>query len=204
MSEGYRDFTSGSTLAAADLEEYCELQTIMRFADASAGDTALSAVKTEGMRRYLKDTNCDQTYSGSAWSSTGPLHGAGISWTPTVTQSGSVSVTVSRARYWRLGRKVDFQCKLSVTGSGSSSNDVVISLPVTAAAADLVCAGNGLVYDATGPTWYSGVPYLASTTTMKLAVTGNVVYLGTSGFTSALASGDLINIAGWYEAASDA
>ena len=57
MAAGYKDFVAGTVLAAADLEDYCELQSVMRFASAAARDTALSAVKTEGMLAYLLDVN---------------------------------------------------------------------------------------------------------------------------------------------------
>ena len=57
MAAGYKDFTAGAVLTAADLEDYTQNQSIMRFASASARDTALSTVKTEGMHAYLIDVN---------------------------------------------------------------------------------------------------------------------------------------------------
>ena len=71
--------------------------------------------------------------------------GAWTSWTPTVTQSGSVTVTNTRSRYARWGRKIEVTISLSVTGSGTSSNQITVSLPVTAAASGLFCAGFGSI-----------------------------------------------------------
>ena len=132
--------------------------------------------------------------------------GAWTSWTPTVTQSGSVTVTNTRSRYARYGRTIHFSLSLSVTGSGTSTNAVLVSTPVTAAASTLVI-GTGWINDTSASTYYGGVAYLASTTTIALlpsATNANGVALGQTGagFSAGLASGDLINISGTFEAAS--
>ena len=63
----YRDFTVGQVLTSQQVDEFLMLQTIMKFADAAARDTALAAVLAKGMFCFLEDTNAFQFYSGSAW-----------------------------------------------------------------------------------------------------------------------------------------
>ena len=67
MAEGYKDWSAGDILTAADLEDYTVKQSVMVFADASARTTALSSVLREGMVSYLKDTDSTEVYDGSAW-----------------------------------------------------------------------------------------------------------------------------------------
>jgi len=67
MAEGYKDWSAGDILTAADLEDYTVKQSVMRFADSSARTTALSGVLAEGMMSYLKDTDTVEVYDGSAW-----------------------------------------------------------------------------------------------------------------------------------------
>lgn len=126
------------------------------------------------------------------------------SYTPSLVQAGSVSKTVTYARYFKLGRLVVGQVLLAVTGSGSSATTITVSLPVTAAQAGNISAGVGSVYDATGPTTYPGRVLLNTTGTMALS--GSDVtsggYLGSTGFTAALASGDSVDMIFAYEAAS--
>jgi hypothetical protein len=125
--------------------------------------------------------------------------GAWTSWTPTVTQSGSVTVTNTRSRYARYGRTIHFSLQLSVTGSGTGSNAVLISFPVTAASA--ITGGVGYLTDASAPASYMGILYANSTTNFGILGTGSG-YLGSTTFTAALASGDIIFAHGTYEAAS--
>src|SRR5512138_2983596 len=47
-------------------------------------------------------------------------------WTPTVTQSGAVTVTVTYARYCLVGKVCHVQARLAVTGSGTETNAIVI------------------------------------------------------------------------------
>jgi len=63
---GFIDFTNGEVLTADQMDTVMR-QGIMRFADASARDTALSAVLAEGMMAYLDDTDEVLKYDGSQW-----------------------------------------------------------------------------------------------------------------------------------------
>jgi hypothetical protein len=64
---GYKLYTTGDVLTAAQVNNYLQEQTVMVFADAAARTTALASVLAEGMISYLKDTDSLQYYTGSAW-----------------------------------------------------------------------------------------------------------------------------------------
>ena len=66
---GYKLFTTGSVLTAAEVNTYLQQQTIMVFASSAARTTALSGVLAEGMFSYLSDTNAFEYYDGAAWQS---------------------------------------------------------------------------------------------------------------------------------------
>lgn len=127
------------------------------------------------------------------------LHTAWTSYTPTLTQSGAVSKTVTRARYIQIGKTVIFAVDLACTGSGTGGNAVQIGLPVTAAASGTTPCGSGWIFDTSTSTNYKGIAYQLSTSVVALVGNGGV--LGASEFTAALASGDAVRVSGIYEAA---
>lgn len=130
--------------------------------------------------------------------------GAWTAYTPTLTQSGAVTKTVTYARYMRLGRLIVVQGLLAVTGSGSASNAVVVGLPVAAAQAGNMNCGTGFIFDTSAVAGYAGHAILTSTTSIQFrpsTVTATGV-LGATTFTDALASGDTIDFSVSYEAAS--
>lgn len=103
---GYKLFTTGSVLTAADVNTYLNEQTVMVFNNATARTTALSGVLAEGMVSYLKDTNAVEVYDGSAWvgvatgditavtAGTG-ISGGGTSGAVTITNSMATEITAS-------------------------------------------------------------------------------------------------------------
>lgn len=64
---GYKTFTAGEVLTAANLQGYAVDQAVMVFDDSTARTTALGTSVTEGMVSYLKDTNALEYYDSSAW-----------------------------------------------------------------------------------------------------------------------------------------
>jgi hypothetical protein len=126
-------------------------------------------------------------------------------YTPTLTQSSTVTKTVTFARYTQIAKLVFVQVEVSATGTGTASNTVTLSLPVTAANNGLVGAfqqnlGGRIVDASGGPATFPAWTYLASTTTMALLNASNQI-LGGAGFTAALASGDTVQMNLVYEAA---
>jgi len=205
MAEGYHDFVAAEVLTAANLEDYCQNQAVMRFATSTTRDSALASVKTEGMVAYLEDVNTLTIYTGSTWSTVGPVLGAWMTYTPTLTQSGAVTKTVTSASYMRIGRTVVCNVLLTVTGAGTAANPILIGLPINAAGPSNAPMGSGAVYDVSATTMYPGISVFQSATTCGIfgAATGGGL-LGQHGFTLALAAGDLIMLAITYEAAADA
>jgi len=66
MASGYKNFTAGDILTAAQVNDYLMKQATMRFASATARDAAITS-PTEGMVCYLDDVNQIFFYTGSAW-----------------------------------------------------------------------------------------------------------------------------------------
>jgi hypothetical protein len=71
---GYRLFTTGDVLTAAQVQFNLQNQSIMYFANAAARDAALTVgVVQEGMFAYLADTNATVFYNGTAWEGIGDM-----------------------------------------------------------------------------------------------------------------------------------
>ena len=64
---GYKLFNTGDVLLASEVNTYLQEQTIMVFASSAARNSALTAVLSEGMFAYLKDTNSTEYYDGASW-----------------------------------------------------------------------------------------------------------------------------------------
>lgn len=137
------------------------------------------------------------------------LFGTWTSYTPTLTQLGTVPITAS-ARYLQLGKLIFVAFNLVITGSGGTGNNPIkISVPITARTTGLnVFTGIGTtnVYRAANVTVYPGmiVAFDGNTvalTTTQTAVTNGSQYLGMSNFGVALATNDQIGGSFIYEAA---
>lgn len=63
----FKDFAVGEVLTSQDVDNFLMRQTVMVFDDASARTSALSAVLTEGMVTYLKDTNSTEVFDGASF-----------------------------------------------------------------------------------------------------------------------------------------
>ena len=104
---GYKLYLTGDVLSAADVNNYLQEQTVMRFASSAARTSALSLVLAEGMVSYLQDTNAVEVYDGAAWVGVGNsgditgvtagtgISGGGTSGTVTVTNSMATAITTA-------------------------------------------------------------------------------------------------------------
>ena len=121
-------------------------------------------------------------------------------WTPEVSQPTTVAATVDAATYTQIGKLVVANFRLSITGTGTGGNAVVVSLPVTAARANDYC-GSVQIYDLSLTTPYLGIAWLQTTTTMRFR--GDWSGTGAWGFVPnvGLAAGDFIAGTVIYEAA---
>jgi hypothetical protein len=131
---------------------------------------------------------------------------AWAAWTPTLTQSGAVAVTVTRGRYQRIGRTIHAQCLLTCTGTGTAANLVLVgSLPAPVAnnGANII-VGHGKILDLSGPNLnYKGLVETNGAGTSVYLIGANDTSgagLGVAGFTAALAAGDLVVLNLTYEA----
>lgn len=73
-------------------------------------------------------------------------------YTPTLTQSATITKTVTRAAYTRVGRTIRVQIFLTATSSGTAANNLIVGLPVAPAADNQL--GVGLIYDTSASTRY--------------------------------------------------
>jgi hypothetical protein len=67
---GYRTFSAGEVLTAANVQTFLQDQVIAVFANATARDAAITS-PAEGQHCFLKDTDALQYYTGSAWVAAG-------------------------------------------------------------------------------------------------------------------------------------
>ena len=68
MANGFKVFSTGEVLTAADVNDYLMEQSISIFADSTARDAQISS-PIEGQFCYLSDSNVLQFYNGSGWAS---------------------------------------------------------------------------------------------------------------------------------------
>jgi hypothetical protein len=166
-------------------------------------DDAIIAIETElGVAPSGSDTTVVARLDRIA-----PTLGVATTWAPTVTQSGSVTVTNVRSTWSRLGRVYFMRFQLTVTGSGTGSNAIVIGNFGTSAGSHPTVVGEATVTDASTGFLYTALLTLASTTTMNLtgtSVAGQApILLGVTGFTAALASGDTLSGSFFFEGNAD-
>lgn len=124
---------------------------------------------------------------------------AWTSYTPTLTQSTTLTKTVTYARYQRIGRTIHMAVDLAITSAGVSGNNIVLGLPLTASVVTGV-VGVFRYFDA-GNTIYTGTALGASTTTVVFYVSSNGNAMGVNP-TFAAASGDSLQCQITYEALS--
>lgn len=196
---GYSTVVAGTTITASWANANVRDQVVTPFATTSARDSAIAS-PVEGMVCTITNTDYLEVYHG-AWIDIGPLT-AWASWSPTLTQSGSVTKTVSSGVYMRVGRLIVATCRLAVTGSGTTNNTITVSLPVNAADTS-GRMGTGEIYDASGASIYRGIAVAQSATTVALRRTDgtSASYIGVDP-NFALASGDEVNFHLTYQGAS--
>ena len=80
-----------------------------------------------------------------------PFSAGWTSYTPTLAQgaTSNISKTVTYAKYMRIGKIVWGQVRLDITGSGTITNDITITMPITPAytSANQIIIGAGYYFD---------------------------------------------------------
>mgnify|MGYP007071580961 CR=1 FL=1 len=129
---------------------------------------------------------------------------AWTAFTPTLTQSGSVTLTVNYARYRAVGKVANLQVMVTATGAGTVSNAVILGgipsavEPLQTGASRSV--GSALVVDASTSVHYQANIITFSSTTMRFIASGYTNYWGVDP-AIALANGDSISFSVTYEIA---
>lgn len=132
------------------------------------------------------------------WTSLPYAHaGVWLSYTPVLTQGTAIAKTVDYAKYYKVGKLICGQVKVSSTGAGTPANPITLSLPGDAAASGLV-VGTGFFYDESGPTQYQAVAYLNSVSTIALYQTD---VTSSTAINTTVAAADVIVVSFQYEAA---
>jgi hypothetical protein len=91
---GYKEFSTGDVLTAADANGYLASQVVMVFASAAARTSAIASPQ-EGMISYLKDTDATQYYSGSAWVAIAGASSSGLTLINSTSFTASSAVSVN-------------------------------------------------------------------------------------------------------------
>ena len=146
--------------------------------------------------------------------------GAWQDYTPSWTQSATISKTINFARYTQLGKTVQGSLKMTATSSGTSNNKILIGLPVNMSASNAVI-GTMYVFDSSQannqyrfgvslalydsattmaftPRNSDGAPAAAADTDVRFGQNYNSGGGAVTGFT--VASGDIIYVQFMYEA----
>lgn len=127
--------------------------------------------------------------------------GAWTGYTPTFTQSATITKTVQRAAYMKIGRLVTVNYRLAATSAGTAGQAVRIGLPV-APSADFQ-AGTAIFSDSSTSTAYLlGAVCFASTSDLVFVSDGSGASLFGQAPAVTVASGDIIQGSITYEAAS--
>ena len=196
-----REGTSG--VQHTSVRTWVHVATKSDFQDSVTSSTRPSTggLPYEGQLIYETDTKKSYRYNGTTWIPVENL-GAWDTYTPTLTQSGAVTKTVTRAAYTQIGKTVICNVLLIVTGTGSAGSQITVSLPVTASTSnqDLI-VGTAEMWDNSAQV-YTGLARLVSTTTVNFVRTDQAP---TGNFgqdpNMALASPDYLSFMITYEAA---
>jgi hypothetical protein len=184
---GYKDFTAGAVLTAAQVDGYLMEQSVMNFAGTAARGSALSSVQAAGMMAHVGGGTVT-VYDGSAWQQLGIAPAAWTSFTPTLT-AATTNPTLgtgssATGAYAQIGKIVFYRFRIIFGSSGvnAGSGEYRVSVPV---AANSVAVGHGalavstvaFLYDSSANVnWTTVFPSFITSTTFSLtygANTGN-------------------------------
>ena len=94
---------------------------------------------------------------GAAW----------VDYTPTLTQSATVTKTINHARYCQIQKLIVVELFLTCTSAGTAANAVKVGLPIAAKNAS-ASMGAGFVYDASTNVMYNILPYAFDANTVAM------------------------------------
>jgi hypothetical protein len=127
--------------------------------------------------------------------------GAWTSYTPTVTQNGTRTVTVNHAEYSQINKLCLVNLDVTLTDAGTTANLVTVTVPINLGSSLGRVSGSGLLYDlsATDVVLLTAIYNSASTVRFVTeATTDPASGLGVNP-AFALASGDVLSLSLMYE-----
>lgn len=134
---GFRVFTDGAVLTAAQVNTYLQEQTVMVFATAAARNTAITS-PSEGMIAYLADTNNLVYYNGTAWAgldlADGTLTRAIVDQTQenwnivAAAATGTINLDVRTASIWYYTTNATANHTINVRGNGSTTLNSMLAV----------------------------------------------------------------------------
>lgn len=164
------DATSGAITETlpAGLSSLQTCVLVIKKKDSSANAVTVSAgsstIDGQGsLSLYTQDASVTLQWNGSTWSIEAAVGGLWANWTPTVSGSGSMTVSslsVTDAQFQQVGSLIYAKCLLSFTLGGTASNQLTVTLPTTAAGATAIFSTQ--VNPASSPgNWISAVGFVS-------------------------------------------
>jgi hypothetical protein len=209
MATGDHDWIAGEVVAAANMDDYLQLQVVGQYATGTARDTALSTRKRTGMVTTQADTRTLTAYSGTAWSTVGPVYGASTTWAPVLSQSTNFVTTINHESYTRTGRWIQGYARMTVTSGGTSGQPIAITLPAAAnlTGSELMTLGTAMIkLNSSGFIYYAELVVASSASFAYFAVRTSGATASNYGSVTPLllANLDQVSVNFAYEAAADA
>lgn len=159
-----------------------------------------SGLPYQGQICYETDTDRWIYWDGTAWEI---MSSPWTAYVPTLTQSNSLTNTVTSARYRYTGIKtVQAIVKLTITGTGTAANAILVGLPVAHALPAITQIGGFIYTDNSAPSNLVGSAITATgsggTTVAMVVESSTATSLGAEGLVTA-ANGDTVSINVSYE-----
>lgn len=133
--------------------------------------------------------------------------GAFSTYTPVLFQNGVLATTTAIGRYLQIGKIVYGHVIVAANATGTSSNRVKVSLPITAQTENVfIPVGTGNFYDSSSTNVYPCHVVIENGTYFNFVIsdvitTNGSQYVGVSGFTAAVAASDQLGFSFTYEVA---
>lgn len=181
---GYKAWTPGDIIAANDVQNYLQDQTVMVFASSAVRSTAIP-VATEGMLTWVEDDNRYEYYNGSSWVSLISGVTGGVDGQPFVSNGGGtntasfrdvsaeyINTTVATKSAAYTAVAADTNTTLNFTNSSNVTFTVPDVMPSVGDRIDVIRNGSGTVTISagTGITSWAGAGTAGTATGFQMDV----------------------------------
>ena len=120
-------------------------------------------------------------------------------WTPVVSQSAGITITINRAKYVVLGNTVLVSARITCTTAGTPANAILISgLPLAITDANNNANLGTVLYLDTGAAWYTGIAVANTATAINFRTNAATNSFGINPAVT-IANGDIISLNLTYE-----